>query len=93
MDLLINKLVNIHNILLKNNNIRYFILLTTGVFMGYTLQPVPDYLNNIFNNSNIFKFIILFYAGLVAVYPINYENIVQIFLISLLIIIIFSFLR
>ena len=93
MDLLINKIVYIHNILLKNNNIRYFILLTTGVFMGYTLQPVPKYLDNIFNTSNIFKFIILFYAGIVSVYPVTYRNIIQIFLISLLIIIMFSFFR
>ena len=42
--------------------------------MGYTLQPVPTWLNNIFNTSQVFKFIVLYLAGLVAVYPVSEEN-------------------
>jgi hypothetical protein len=87
------KFINTNNIILENNIIRYLILLITGVFMGYTLQPVPEWLNNIFNNSNLFKFIILFYAGCSVVYPLTSENVVQIFIASLLTIILFNILR
>lgn len=78
---------------LFNNYVRIFIMLICGVFMGYTLQPVPHWLTNLFDTSNIFKFFILFFAGVTAVYPLDNNEIYYIFFGSLLILVLFSFFR
>ncbi len=66
------------NILLKNDYLRMLILIVCSVFIGYTLQPVPKWLNNLFDTSNIFKFFILFMVGATTVYPLNKYNIIWI---------------
>ena len=35
-----------------NNYVRMFIMLICGVFIGYTLQPVPQWLSDLFDTSN-----------------------------------------
>jgi 4-hydroxybenzoate polyprenyltransferase len=87
------KSIQSKNLFLGNNYIRFIILMITGVFMGYTLQPVPKWLDNLFNNSHIFKFIVLFLAGAVAVYPITQENIMWIFVASVGTMVIFEMFR
>ncbi len=72
-------MINEFNNILSYNYIRIFLLIITGVFMGYTLQPVPTWLNELFNTSIILKFLVLFIAGSVAVYPINENNILWVF--------------
>ncbi len=75
-NVVIEKSVNFNNNFLQNDYLRIALLLVTGVFMGYTLQPVPKWLNNLFNTSNTLKFFVLFIAGCIAVYPINHNNII-----------------
>jgi hypothetical protein len=77
----------------SNDFFKLFSLLLTGIFAGYTLQPVPTWLNNLFINSNIFKFIIIFIIGITAVYPINKDKISNVFISSIIILVIFSLFR
>jgi len=88
-----NKIVNLSNELLKNSYVRTVLLLVTGVFMGYTLQPVPIWLNNLFNVSHILKFFVLFIAGCIAVYPVNQQSIMYVFVGSILTLLLFQFCR
>jgi hypothetical protein len=88
-----DKIVQQKNNILKNNYTRIAILIITGVFMGYTLQPVPTWLNNIFNTSQVFKFIVLYLAGLVAVYPVSEENMKWVFFGTVLALTLFQVMR
>ena len=76
-----------------SNYIRMFIMLICGVLIGYTLQPVPQWLSNLFDTSNLFKFIILFLTGVTAVYPLDGDEIYHIVFGSLLVLILFSVFR
>jgi len=70
-----NYLVDIANAPLRNDYVRILILIISSVFIGYTLQPVPKWLNNLFDTSHIFKFFVLFAVGATTVYPLNNNNI------------------
>jgi hypothetical protein len=61
--------------------------------MGYTLQPVPKWLNNMFDTSNTLKFFILFIAGCVAFYPVNKYNIMCVAVGTILTLLIFHIAR
>ena len=74
--IIIEKSVGVNNELLHNDYLRIALLLVTGVFMGYTLQPVPKWLNKLFDTSHTLKFFILFIAGCITVYPVNKNNII-----------------
>ena len=71
----IEKIVTVNNNILSNNYIRTFVIIITGVFIGYTIQPIPKWLHNIFDTSNIFKFFVLFYTGVIALYPLTKDKI------------------
>lgn len=75
-DVVIEKSVGFNNEFLRNDYLRIALLLVTGVFMGYTLQPVPKWLNKMFDTSHTLKFFVLFIAGCIAVYPVNKSNII-----------------
>jgi hypothetical protein len=83
---------NINNIL-SDGFIKYFLLIMTSIFIGYTLQPVPEKLNYLFNNSYLFKFMILFITGILFTHPINCYEIYVIFIISIIILLLFKMLR
>jgi len=51
------------------DGLRIPLLLLSGVFIGYTLEPVPHWLMIYFRTSNLFKFLILVIAGLTAFEP------------------------
>lgn len=70
-----------------------FLLLISGVFAGYTLQPVPKWLNNLFDTSNILKFSVLFVGGAISVYPLTQENIITVTLCSVIILFLFQMAR
>lgn len=89
----VDNVVEQKNRVLKNNYIRIAILIITGVFMGYTLQPVPAWLNNLFNTSHLLKFFVLYLAGLVAVYPVNKENMKWVFVGTVLALALFQVMR
>lgn len=59
------------NSLVSNDYIRMVLFLITGVFMGYTLQPVPEWINTLFKDSQVFKAIILLTIGIIAGYPLE----------------------
>ena len=61
------------NTILQNIYLRNFIFIIAGVFMGYTLQPVPVWLNHLFNTSQLLKFGVLFISGVSVLYPMD-EN-------------------
>ena len=77
----------------SNDFFKLVSILLTGIFAGYTLQPVPKWLNKLFDNSNIFKFIIIFTIGITSAYPINKDKISNIFISSVVILVIFSVFR
>ena len=59
------------NYLLSNDHIRMFVMLVASVYAGYTLYPVPANLDKMFNESNVFKYFILFFGAVIALYPVN----------------------
>lgn len=73
--------------------LRYLIFIISGVFMGYTLQPVPDWLNHWFNTSQLFKFTILVAVAMVALYPLDDNEVRYIFVGSFLALVIFMIFR
>ena len=72
---ILEKIVQVNNNILVNDYIRTFIIILSGVFIGYTIQPIPKWLHNIFDTSNIFKFFILFYTGVIALYPLTKDKV------------------
>jgi hypothetical protein len=88
-DTIINKIVIFNNFILHNDYLRTILLLVTSVFMGYVLQPVPKWLNNLFNTSNILKFFILFITGSIVIYPLNKYNIYHVIVSSILVLVLF----
>lgn len=74
-DTIVDKIVQLNNNILSNNYFRTLMIILTGVFIGYTLNPIPKWLNTIFDTSYIFRFLILFYTGVLALYPLTKDNI------------------
>ena len=92
-DIVIEKSVGFNNNFLQNDYLRIALLLITGVFMGYTLQPVPKWLNKLFDTSHTLKFFVLFIAGCIAVYPVTKTNVVWVGLGSVLTLLLFHIAR
>jgi hypothetical protein len=92
-DKLIDNSVILNNYYLKNDYLRIYLLLITGVFMGYTLQPVPKWLSNLFDTSHTLKFFVLFISGCIVVYPVNKNNIKWVTVGSIITLIIFYLAR
>ena len=86
-------LVDYINQIFKNDNIRMFTIVVTGVFAGYTLESVPVRLNELFNTSNVFKFCVLFLIGVSNFYPVTNQKLMSIVVISILILLLFATLR
>ncbi len=51
--------------------VKVFTLLITSVYIGYTLQPVPSWLNEWFNISFLLKGTVLILAGWTSLYPLE----------------------
>ena len=89
----IKKLTLTLNQIFKNNYIRSFCFLLASVWLGYTLQPVPDWLNIMFDTSNIIKFIVIFTVGILSFYPLDEEEVKNIFVGTILVMMLFKYLR
>lgn len=63
------------------------------MFAGYTLQPVPKWLNDQFDNNIILKFVILVVIGITALYPIDEKKFLYIVLTSVITLALFEILR
>ena len=46
------------NKILENDWLRSLLLIIASIFAGYTLQPMPLKLNNMFNTSSSFKYMV-----------------------------------
>ena len=62
------------NSLLQNNVIRMFILAVASVYTGYTLYPVPEFLDQMFYKSVFFKYLILVLVLAASIFPLNESN-------------------
>jgi len=87
------KTTNIINYPFTFDTVRILLLLITTVLVGYTLQPIPKWLDKLFNTSIFFKFIILFIIGLISVYPITPFNLIIVFMFSIVVLVLFSISR
>ncbi len=88
-----NLFVETTNNIFSNNYLRVFLLLITGVYMGYTLQPVPKWLNKMFDTSILLKFAILFIAGSISLYPLNNNSLMWVTVGSILTLGLFQYMR
>lgn len=86
-------IARILNVALRSDALRMFILLVSSVMIGYTLQPVPKWLDQYFDHSNILKFLILMGVGLTAVYPLNNSEVILVAALSILVLALFSWFR
>lgn len=84
---------DLSNDLLGNDAIKFFIVLLTGVFAGYTLQPVPAVLDKLFNESWIFKYITLFMIAATVMHPLTDKKLGMAFIMPAVILFGFSVLR
>lgn len=89
MDTITNSL----NRIFSNSTVRMFAFLFASVWLGYTLQPVPDWLNRIFDTSNIVKFLVIFTVGILSFYPLDNEEVKNIFVDTIIVMIIFKLIR
>ena len=93
MSQVIDNIVNMNNYIYQNNSVRMMLFIISGVFLGYTLEPIPKTLEKLFKNSNIFKFIILFVTACIYVYPLNIQHLINIVVCSILALVIFEGIR
>jgi Ca2+/Na+ antiporter len=75
------------------SNLRLSLLILTGVLGGYTLLPLPRWLQYQFENSNMFKFFILVIIGVTALWPINGQKLQHIVATAVIILLFFHLLR
>lgn len=81
------------NGILSNDWLRSLLLIIVSVWAGYTLQPVPKKLNNLFDTSTSFKFLILFVLMLTALYPLDNNKVILSIVVPVLTLVFFEFLR
>jgi hypothetical protein len=93
MSQIIDGIVNTNNFIYQNNSIRMMLFIISGVFLGYTLEPIPKTLDKLFKTSIIFKFLILFVTACIYVYPLNIHHIINIVICSIMALVIFEGIR
>jgi hypothetical protein len=54
------------NSLLNYPNTKVVLVLLFSIMAGYTLNPVPEMMKNLFHNSHLFKFFVLFMLALLT---------------------------
>jgi hypothetical protein len=81
------------NHILKNDFLRSFLLLMVSVYAGYTLKPLPDNLDNLFNTSTPFKFLILFILMITSLYPLDEKKVGLSIVVPIILLGFFDFLR
>jgi len=72
--------------------IRFFFIMLTAVLVGYTIQPMPKAVGELFQND-MFKFLILFVFALVNLYPLDFTKIMIAFFFPIIMLFIFNMLR
>jgi hypothetical protein len=90
MDNIINKINYLFN---ETKAFRFLFYIISSVFIGYTLQPVPVWLNEQFNTNSILKYVILVITGMYLTLPITSEKLMYILVISFAILQLFAYFR
>ena len=67
----------------QNPQLKLWVILVTSILIGYVLQPVPEWLNNMFNNNIYLKFYIIFMTGLIWSVPLKDNILVYNFVFAL----------
>jgi hypothetical protein len=93
LDYVVDKTSTVSNTLFANDFFRLASLILAGVFAGYTLQPVPRWLNRLFDTSVVFKFFVITVIGITAVYPLNKSKFVNVVISAALLLAIFEVMR
>ncbi len=93
LDYVVDQTSTVSNTLFANDFFRLASLITAGVFAGYTLQPVPRWLNRLFDTSVAFKFLVIVVIGITAVYPVNRTKFIHVVISAALILAIFEVMR
>ena len=83
---------NTINNFIKHNFFRTFLTLCFGVFIGYTLQPIPQIFQDLIQ-YHLTKYFILVILGILTFYPINNEKLVEILIGSFLVLVMFELMR
>jgi len=84
---------NILNLILSNSWTRALLFVVSTVFIGYTLQPIPDSLNRLFNTSTLFKFGVIVVCLACTAWPMSDNDILMILVISALTLYVFELMR
>jgi hypothetical protein len=74
------------NLVLSNDVLRLCLIIVTSTMIGYTLQPVPQWLSSLFDHNIVFKFIVVFLLGVVSMYPLSASKMWIILISSLLVV-------
>lgn len=82
-----------NKLLMHNDYARYFILLLFAVLISRTFYPVPSYIEYHIENSDIVKFFILFFFGIVLTLPVTHRKLFVITIISIIVLIILNYTR
>ena len=69
--------IEIVNNVLSIEPVRLFGLIFIGILSNSVIKPLPDWLKDLYINSYLFKFAVLFAGGILLSYPVTYENIVH----------------
>ena len=90
---MLDKMTNVINTALSNKHTYAFFTLFSGIFLGYTLQPVPNWLNDIFNTNQLFKYFVIVIVGLTVTYPVDKTEFIAIIIIAAVILVLLELMR
>ena len=90
---MIQAFIDFINEIFNNQFIKIFEVVLTGIFAGYVLQPVPKWLNDLFDASNIFKFIMLIFIGIGVAHPLTPTTFATVIAVSGTILLLFEIFR
>lgn len=85
---MIDNIINGINDILSNKYMYTFFTLFSGIFLGYTLRPIPKWLNKIFDTSRMFKYFVIVIVGLTIMYPIDKTEFSAIIIMAVVILVI-----
>lgn len=81
------------NYMLQNNYVRVFVFMLAAVYAGYTLTPVPKNLQNLFRDSEVFKYFVLFFIGASMLHPLDETKVKLCLIVPLFVLFLFRMLR
>lgn len=86
-------MINTLNLILDNLLFKTFLVILTTIYIGYVLQPIPKWLNNLFDTNDIFKFIIIMLVVLTSLHPIDNNKLIVSVVIPIIILYLFKYFR